>query len=304
MNESWSNALRGFAESLVRRLDAALPAGAPFAVRSVSGADGIDYRGALPDSGLGLALTLEDGTGLSVLVDLPALVRIAGDEDGAARDAAAASLGDAFAAESAARVPALADRSVTTVLLAGASWEGGADPVPAGAFTVISLAAKDGDEKERLEILVAESALEGALSGLLIDPGAPAAVEMPEHESLLVLREDPALEARIADLLAPAGGSCRRVTSLGELVAAFSDSEVTGAVVEIRGGRDYLLPMLRSLKDFPGCGAKALVVVLDEATTARVVNCGRLGLYGVLDHDFAEGDLARRLREERTLNLV
>ena len=66
-------------------------------------------------------------------------------------------------------------------------------------------------------------------------------------------------------------------------MAEFRDPGVTGAIVEIREGRDYLLPLLRGLKDFPGCEAKPLVIVLDPGHGGRE--------HGALFEELKESDL-------------
>lgn len=295
-------------------LDAPLSAQSDPAWSAEAGAasfiDSVDLRSSLPQSGRAIVVSEspeQSAEGMQLFVQgeaLEALSHASGDlgaEEwlGILVTSVGHVAGEAFGDDSSLAVPRV-------LTLEDSVWEGDSDPLGPGRICTaeIRLTPAGGDAVS-LRFFAAEEALAGPLAALAqaefktqdssTTPGSAG------DENLLLLRADPALEERIHRALGDAG-QCRRITELAELVAEFRDPEITGAVVEIREGRDYLLPLLRGLKDFPGCEAKPMVIVLDPAERMRVRECGRLGLWAVLGADFESDDLSRRLHEERHLN--
>jgi hypothetical protein len=315
----WSRA----AQALVSTLDAPLRAlgGEGWSLRSgeVRFLDCVDLRSSLPKSGCGIFVAEDErraAEGMLVFIpgevtsDLGRAIEGRGSDEWLALFATGLGhlAGQVFGEDSPLATP-------RTTRLDESVWEGEVDPLAPGRLCVAEIEiVPGGPAKGRplgLRFLASEEALAGPLAALASFDAAGmsaagsssgrAQTAIVEHEHLLLLRADPELEARLARSLGEAG-DLRRVKEISDLVSAFGTPEVTGAVVEIREGRDYLLPLLRGLKDFPGCEAKPLLVILDPAESWRVRECARLGLWAVLDRNFGEPDIERRLHEERTIN--
>lgn len=167
--------------------------------------------------------------------------------------------------------------------LADAVWKSGADPLGGGAFLAARARLEIGGESADLFILVTPALAET----LPAEPGGTS-----DGSGLLVWAPRPELAEKV---LANAGQGLEPVTDLAELLRRFLAEETSGAVVAVGPGEEHVLATIASLRGFPGCADKSLVVVLEEPSTWNVVRCGRLGLFEVLGPEFGAADFARKL---------
>ncbi len=157
-------------------------------------------------------------------------------------------------------------------------WESGGDPIGSGAMVVAKATLRiDGRESGQAYIAITPSL---------------AASSGGSTDGLLCFASKPELSER---MLASLGVAARTVANLPDLVASFADEAVEAAVIGVAAGDEYVLATVASLREYPGCGKKSVVVVLEEPSAWNVVRCGRLGLFSVLGPEFTADDLARKL---------
>ncbi|MEE9390963.1 MAG: hypothetical protein V3W41_00485 [Planctomycetota bacterium] len=304
--EEWSKTVAG---ALALDLSSTLGSPVSAEVEKAEMISDVDVRSSLPSDTTGCFANLKEGGAIALLLGGPNALTLAKAKNGGEsvtvgddEKSALEELGKGLAGvlqEASMPLCSIAPiwEETSVAFMADSTWEGGEDRVPSGDLlrSVMVLTPQQG-ETITIEVILAQDLCDVPFDKMpAYRDSADDEVDLDAPRHILSFCSDAKIAERIAEFVSEED-SHKSAESVSDFLERFDDDDINVGIIEVKSGDEFWLPLLGDLK---GRLDKPLIVVLEEPKTWRVVQCGRLGLFGVLSPEFSGRDFQGRVRSER-----